>query len=256
MNRIIGAIAVAFALTTIAACGSDAPKETSSPDPVTITVFAAASLKDTFTELGTQFEAENAGVSVRFNFAGSADLVAQIQQGAPADVFASADTKNMDKATADDLVSGTPVNFATNTLEIATPPDNPAKVDSLKDLAASGIKVVLCAEQVPCGSAAKQVEEASGVDIKPVSEEPSVADVLGKIISGEADAGLVYVTDVKAAGDKVNGIDFPESADVVNTYPVAALRNSQSLDVAKAFAVFVASDRGQAVLAEAGFGAP
>lgn len=246
---------VASVLLVTAGCGPEAPKETISPDNP-ITVFAAASLKDAFTELGKQFEAEHGGVNITFNFAGSSDLVAQIQQGAPADVFASADTTNMDKAVADDLVAGSPLNFASNTLQIATPPDNPAKVDSIDDLAAPGIKVVLCAEQVPCGSAAKQVEEASDVDIKPVSEEPSVADVLGKIISGEADAGLVYVTDVRAAGDKVNGIEFPESAGVVNTYPVAALRNSQSPDLAKVFAVFVASDRGQAVLAEAGFGAP
>jgi molybdate transport system substrate-binding protein len=246
-------------LTTVAACGSDSEGATSdetSAAPTTLTVFAAASLKGTFTEIGNQFEAENNGVTVKYNFAGSSDLVAQIQQGAPADVFASADTKNMDKATADDLIAGEPTNFATNTLEIATPPHNPAEIDSLDDLAGSGIKVVLCAPEVPCGAAAIGVEKAAGVDIKPVSEEQSVTDVLGKLISGEADAGLVYVTDVKAAGDKVTGVKFPESSDVVNTYPIAALTGSSHLEVAKAFAAYVAGAKGQAILAAAGFGKP
>lgn len=246
--------AVAALLLSTSACGSD--DETTPPDPVMITVFAAASLKGTFTEIGKQFEVENEGVTVAFNFAGSSDLVAQLQQGAPADVFASADTRNMDKATGDDLLDGTPVNFATNTLEIATPPDNPADIASLQDLAAPGIKVVLCAVEVPCGSATQKVEAASGVDILPVSEEQSVTDVLGKIISGEADAGLVYVTDVMAVGDKVNGVTFEESADAVNTYPIAALAGSKNVGVAKAFAEFVISDKGQAVLAASGFAQP
>ncbi len=219
-------------------------------------VFAAASLKGTFSEIGKQFEAANDGVTVKFNFAGSSDLVAQIAQGAPADVFASADTKNMDKATADDLVEGTPVNFAKNSLQIATPPDNPGKVDSLDDLTRSDVKVVVCAAEVPCGAAAVGVEKAAGIDIKPVSEEQSVTDVLGKVISGEADAGLVYVTDIKTSGDKVHGVTFPEAADVVNTYPVAALSGSKHADVAEAFAAYVAGPTGQAVLAAAGFAKP
>ena len=140
-----------------------------------------------------------------FSFAGSSDLVTQLQQGAPADVFASADTKNMDKATADNLVQGDPVNFASNTLEIAVPPDNPAKITSFADLAEAGVKVVVCAPQVPCGSATQKVETATGVTLKPVSEENSVTDVLNKVTTGEADAGLVYNTDVKSAGDKVAG---------------------------------------------------
>lgn len=261
MKRIIGTLAAALLLTTVAACGgsSDSAGDTDdakAPEPTTLTVFAAASLKGTFTEIGKQFEAANEGVTVTFNFAGSSDLVAQIQQGAPADVFASADTKNMDKATGDDLVEGAPIDFAKNTLEIATPPDNPADVDSIDDLADSDVKVVLCAVEVPCGAAAAGVEKAAGIDIKPVSEEQSVTDVLGKIISGEADAGLVYVTDVKGAGDKVLGVEFPESAEVVNTYPIAALSGSENADVAKAFAAFVAGPEGQAVLEAAGFAKP
>lgn len=252
MKRLVALLAGLLLLVT--GCGSDGPNETNSPT-ATITVFAAASLKEAFTELGKQFEVDNPGATVVFSFAGSSDLVAQIQQGAPADVFASADTKNMETLVADGLV-GTPVSFATNTLQIATPPNNPAGVDSLDDLVAPGIKVMLCAEQVPCGSAAQKVEKAAGVEIKPVSEEQSVTDVLGKVISGEADAGLVYVTDVKAAGDKVNGVTFTESSDAVNTYPIAALSGSKNSDVAKAFAAFVASAKGQAVLAAAGFAKP
>lgn len=262
MKRIIGSTAAALLLATVAACGSSGSDEpaadatSAAPAKTTLTVFAAASLKGSFTEIGKQFEADNPGVTVTFSFAGSSDLVAQIQQGAPADVFASADTKNMDKATADDLVAGTPADFAANTLEIATPRDNPAKIDSLDDLAAAGVKVVLCAPEVPCGAAAAGVEKASGVDIQPVSEEQSVTDVLGKVISGEADAGLVYVTDVKAAGDQVLGVTFPESSQVVNTYPIAALTGSKSPDLAKAFAEFVTGPKGQAVLAAAGFAKP
>jgi molybdate transport system substrate-binding protein len=241
-------------LSTPAACGSsDSDPAT---DKATITVFAAASLKGAFTEIGKRFEAEHDGVTVTFSFAGSSDLVAQIQQGAPADVFASADTQNMGKATDDDLVDGAPVDFATNSLEIATPPGNPAKVDSLDDLTRPDVTVVVCAAAVPCGAAALGVEKAAGIDITPVSEEQSVTDVLGKVISGEADAGLVYVTDVKAAGDRVDGVAFPESADAVNTYPIAALSGSKHADVAKAFVAYVAGQEGQSVLGAAGFGQP
>ena len=171
-------------------------------------------------------------------------------------MFASADTANMDKAVADDLVEGDPVNFASNTLEIAVPPDNPAGVTSLTDLAKPGTKVVVCAPQVPCGAAAQKVEKAAGVNIKPVSEEQTVTDVLTKVETGEADAGLVYVTDVKAAGDKVKGITFPESSSAVNTYPIAALADSKNADLAKEFVDLVTGTEGQEVLADAGFAKP
>jgi molybdate transport system substrate-binding protein len=196
-------------------------------------------------------------VTVRFSFGGSSDLVAQLQQGAPADVFASADADNMDKATADDLIAGDPVNFATNTLEIAVPPDNPAAVASLEDLAKPGTKVVVCAAEVPCGAAARRVEDDAGVDIQPVSEEQSVTDVLNKVSTGEADAGLVYVTDVQAAGDnKVKGITFPESSSVVNTYPIGPLADSKNKDLAEEFVDLVTGDAGQQILADAGFAKP
>jgi molybdate transport system substrate-binding protein len=257
MKHWIGAVAAFLLLVTSAACGSDDSGDSSSGDrTTTLTVYAAASLTDTFTEMGKKFEADHKGVKVKFSFGGSSDLVAQIQEGAPADVFASADTANMDKATADDLVEGDPVNFASNTLEIAVPPDNPAKVASLKDLSKAGTKVVVCAPEVPCGAAAQKVEDASGVKIKPVSEEQSVTDVLNKVQTGEADAGLVYVTDVQAAGDKVKGITFPESKSAVNTYPIGALADSKNKDLAKEFVDLVTGPDGQQVLADAEFAKP
>lgn len=222
----------------------------------TITVFAAASLKATFTKLASDFEAKNPGTKVTLSFAGSSDLVTQLSQGAPADVFASADTKNMAKLADASLLEGSPSDFATNVLTIAVPTANPASISSFADLAKPGVKVVICASQVPCGAATQTVETASGTTLQPVSEESSVTDVLGKVASGEADAGLVYVTDVKTAGDKVKGIPFPESAQAVNTYPIAAVRNSRNKDLASAFIAAVTGSEGRRVLLDAGFGTP
>ncbi|KRF28466.1 molybdate ABC transporter substrate-binding protein [Phycicoccus sp. Soil802] len=268
-RRATPALALAGLLLTTAACGSGSSTDDESPQggsssstssggelSGTVTVFAAASLKKTFTAIGTEFERTHPGVTVTFNFAGSSDLVAQIQQGAPADVFASADTTNMAKATGDSLTAATPANFASNTLEIAVPPGNPAKIASLADLARPGVKVVLCAPEVPCGSAAAKVEAAAKVDIKPVSEEQSVTDVLGKVTSMEADAGLVYVTDVLGAGDAVEGVEFPESSSAVNTYPIATLKASKNAVAAQAFLEAVTGEPGQGILAAAGFAKP
>jgi molybdate transport system substrate-binding protein len=244
-------VAVAAALA-LSACGA----ADDGSQPVTLTVFAAASLTEPFTEIGERFEASHPGVTVTFSFAGSSDLVAQLQQGAPADVLASADTRTMDTAVADDLVDGRPVDFASNTLQIVTPADNPARITSLSDLAEPGVALVLCAPAVPCGAATQQVEDAAGLDLDPVSEEQSVTDVLGKVRSGEADAGLVYVTDVRAAGDAVTGIAFDEAARAVNTYPVATLSGSRHAALARDFRDVVAGPEGRAVLADAGFAAP
>ncbi len=222
----------------------------------TVTVFAAASLKATFTQLAGEFEAKNPGTKVTLSFAGSSDLVTQITQGAPADVFASADTKNMAKLSDAKLIDGTATDFATNVLEIAVPPSNPASIGSFADLARPGVKVVVCASQVPCGAATDTVEKASGVSISPVSEESSVTDVLGKVTSGEADAGLVYVTDVKGAGDKVKGIPFAEAGKAVNTYPIATVGSSRNKELAAAFIAMVTGTEGRKTLADAGFGAP
>ncbi|MFP3461135.1 molybdate ABC transporter substrate-binding protein [Arthrobacter globiformis] len=222
----------------------------------TVTVYAAASLKSTFTKIASEFEAANPGTKVTLNFAGSSDLVTQITQGAPADVFASADTKNMAKLSDAKLIDGTASNFATNVLEIAVPPANPASISSFADLAKPGVKVVVCAPQVPCGSATEKVEKATGTTLKPVSEESSVTDVLGKVTSGEADAGLVYVTDVKTAGGKVKGIPFSESDQAVNTYPIATVGSSKNKELAKAFIAMVTGSEGRKVLSDAGFGTP
>jgi molybdate transport system substrate-binding protein len=221
-----------------------------------VTVFAAASLKTAFTDIAAKFEAANPGTDVTLSFAGSADLVTQITQGAPADVFASADTRNMDKLKGEDLVAGEAPNFATNTLTIVVPPGNPAGITGFSDLARSGVKVVACASQVPCGSAAQAIERETGTTLAPVSEESSVTDVLGKITSGEADAGLVYVTDARSAGSKVEEVRFPEAAKAINTYPIAAVKGARNKAAADAFVGFVLGAEGQAALAAAGFGKP
>lgn len=221
-----------------------------------ITVFAAASLQSTFSELGSQFEKDYPGTKVTFNFAGSADLVAQLKQGAPADVFASADTTNMIAAVDAGLTAGDPVNFASNTLTIVTPPGNSRKIANLADLAKPGTQLVVCAPQVPCGAATQKLEQATGVRLTPVSEESAVTDVLGKITSGQADAGLVYVTDAEEAGSGVETIPVAGSSSAVNTYPIAVLAESANPSPAHKFVELVTDPRGQTALTAAGFGSP
>ncbi|TIH32718.1 molybdate ABC transporter substrate-binding protein [Subtercola vilae] len=254
---IMGAAACSSSSNGSSASVGNAPSSSATTAPGgTIIVFAAASLKATFTKLGTEFQAANPGTTVTFSFAGSSDLVTQITGGAPADVFASADTKNMTKLTDAKLISGTPVNFATNVLEIAVPPGNPAGVKTFADLGKSSIKTVICAVAVPCGAATATIETATGVTIPAVSQESSVTDVLGKVSSGEADAGLVYVTDVKGAGTSVTGVPFAESSTAVNTYPIGALASTKSSALSQAFIAFVTGSTGQGVLSDAGFGKP
>ena len=226
------------------------------PRRSTLTVFAAASLTDAFERLGARFEATHPGVDVEFSFAGSTDLAAQIQQGAPADVFASADTATMDGLVAEGLLSAEPRVFATNTLRIAVPPDNPAGVRRLADLASPEVDLVVCAPQVPCGAAAVGVAEAAGLSLHPVSEEQSVTDVLNKVAVGEADAGLVYRTDVIGARGRVLGIDFPESRAVVNAYPIAPVADGAQPGPARRFVDLVLGAEGREVLGAAGFGLP
>ncbi|MEO3826439.1 molybdate ABC transporter substrate-binding protein [Actinomadura sp. B10D3] len=222
----------------------------------TVTVFAAASLTGTFTALGKTFESSHPGVKVRFNFGGSSALAQQITQGAPVDVFASASPATMKTVTAANLVDGQPQTFVRNRLQIATPADNPGKVTGLKDLSDSELKVVLCAEQVPCGAAAKKALGAAGVTVKPVSLEQDVKGALNKVTLGEADAALVYRTDVKDAGAKVHGIDFPESAQAINDYPIATLSKAPQPALAKEFVQLVLSPQGKSVMTAAGFEAP
>jgi molybdate transport system substrate-binding protein len=237
-NPGIGAVVALTAVLALAGCGSSSE----GTEDRELTVFAAASLTDTFTELAEEFEKDHPGVTVTTSVGGSSDLVAQIEDGAPADVFASAATD--------------PHDFAANTLEIATPPGNPGKIAGFQDLAKAGTKVVVCAAEVPCGSATAQMEQKTGVDIEPVSEEQSVSDVLAKVTSGDADAGLVYVTDVTAADDTVTGVEFEESDQVVNTYPISTLGGSDDADLAQEFVDLVLSETGQKVLTDAGFSQP
>ncbi|MGW0708173.1 molybdate ABC transporter substrate-binding protein [Streptomyces sp. NPDC002643] len=233
--------------------GSDSSASGSEKISGEVTVFAAASLQESFTALGKRFEEEHPGTTVTFSFGGSDALAASITGGAPADVFASASPKTMAVVTDAGDASGTPQTFVRNQLEIATLPGNPDGVSSLKDLTDSGLKVVLCDEAVPCGAAAKKALDASGLKLTPVSYEEDVKSALNKVVLKEADAAVVYKTDVKAAGDKVEGVEFPESADAVNDYPIALLKESRNTDAAKAFIALVRSAEGQRVLTEAGF---
>lgn len=219
----------------------------------TVTVFAAASLKASFTELAATFEEQHPGTRVRLSFAGSSDLATQLTQGAPADVFASADTATMDRVAQAGMVDGVPRVFAANTLAIAVPPGNPAGIRAFADLGRPGTRLVACAGQVPCGAAAAAAARRTGTDLNPVSEENSVTDVLGKVISGEADAGLVYQSDVRAAVGKVDSVPFPEAADAPAAYPIAVLTGAQDKAASLAFVELVTGPEGQRVLAEAGF---
>ncbi|MET8164883.1 molybdate ABC transporter substrate-binding protein [Streptomyces sp. NPDC005329] len=219
----------------------------------TVTVFAAASLKESFTALGKEFEKAHPGTKVTFSFGGSDSLAASITGGAPADVFASASPKTMAIVTDAGDASGTPATFVRNQLEIATLPGNPDKISSLKDLTQSSMKVVLCDKTVPCGAAAQKALDAGKLKLTPVSYEQDVKAALTKVELKEADAAVVYKTDVHAAGDKVEGVEFPESADAINDYPIVQLKDAQNTDAAKAFIALVQSAEGQKVLTEAGF---
>jgi len=253
------AVMAAAALTACSASSSTASAaKTSSPAALsgTVRVDAAASLKKTFDQLAATFEKANPGVKVLLSYDGSAVLAAQLIGGAPVDVFASADDKNMAKVTAKKLISRKPIEFATNTLQIAVAPGNPKKITGLKDLTAAGLTVDLCAVAQPCGAAAQTALTAAGVTLQPISREQSVSAVLAKVVSGDADAGLVYRTDVRSAAGKVSGIDFAESAQAINHYPIAALDGSTNAAAARAFIAAVTGTNGQQVLAAAGFGAP
>ncbi|MCH5672053.1 molybdate ABC transporter substrate-binding protein [Streptomyces gilvus] len=219
----------------------------------TVTVFAAASLQESFTALGKEFEKEHPGTKVTFSFGGSDTLAAQITGGAPADVFAAASPKTMKIVTDKGDTAGTPATFVRNQLEIATLPGNPDKITSLKDLTKSSLKVVLCDKTVPCGAAAQKALTASKLKLTPVSYEQDVKSALNKVVLKEADAAVVYKTDVKAAGSKVQGVEFPESANAVNAYPITLLKNAPNVVAAKAFIALVRSAEGQKVLTEAGF---
>lgn len=253
-------LAVGAALLVLAGCGGSATGSAPAgpgPGARTLTVFAAASLTDVFTELEARFEAAEPGVDVVLNYGASSDLAQQLVNGGPADVFASASTATMTTVADAGLLDGEPTVFARNRLEIVTAPGNPEGITGFADLARPDLQVVVCAPQVPCGAAVEKIETATGTTLTPVSEEPDVRSTLGRVSTGNADAGLVYVTDVASAGDAVEGIAFPEADRAVTDYPIGVLASAPQVELARAWTALVTGADGQAVLAGAGFvGAP
>lgn len=260
MNRFAGAalVAVLLALTGCTPAATDAqtptPTQTTEALSGTVAVFAAASLTETFDALADEFEAQHPGVDVVVNYGGSSTLAEQIVQGAPADVFAAANESTMTTVTDAGLIDD-PTIFVTNTLEIVVPAGNPGGVTGLSDFAQPDLAIALCAAEVPCGAATAQAFTAAGVTPAPDTLEQDVKAVLTKVRLGEADAGLVYRTDVAAAGDEVEGIEFAEASSVVNNYPIGAVNTSANSAAASAFIDFVLSPDARRLFDDAGFGA-
>lgn len=238
-----------------ASCGSD-DSQGAATDTGDITVFAAASLTAAFTEIGDAFMVEYPDAKVTFNFAASSELVSQIGEGAPADVFASADKGNMTKLTDAGNNATEPAIFATNLLEIMVGPGNPKGITGVADLANENLIVVICAPEVPCGKYAAQIFESAGVTVTPKSLEENVKAVVSKVTLGEADAGIVYKTDVAAAGDEAAGVEIPADINVLAEYPIAVTKEAPNAEGAQAFIDFVNSEQGQKILASYGFLAP
>jgi molybdate transport system substrate-binding protein len=245
--RFLSLMTVAF----LAACGSSGTPSASLSG--TASVFAAASLTDSFKALGTAFQTAHPGTTVQFNFAGSPTLVTQIEQGAAADVFASADTTNMDKLKTDGFTADSSQVFAHNKLEIVVAAGNPTGITGLADLAKPGLIYITAAPTVPAGKYALQILASAGVKVTPKSLETDVKSVVSKIELGEADAGIVYVTDVKAAGSKVTGVPIPDSVNVIATYPIVSVKGAKNPNLANAFVAYVLSAEGQATLQSFGF---
>lgn len=252
--RIVAALGATAVAALSGGCSTNAPA--SSPAiSGTITVFAASSLNAAYTAIGSEFQKSHPGTMVTFTFGGSSMLVSQIQQGAIGDVFASADQPNMQKAIDSRLTAESPIVFARNSLEIVVGTGNPKHISSLADLAHSGLVVVLCAPAVPCGRYAAQALQKAGVTVKPASQEADVKAVISKVALGEADAGIVYVTDLKAAGPAVEGVAIPPAQNVVADYPIVILKDSQNRALARAFVSYVLTD-GRRTLARYGFTSP
>ncbi len=259
---VVAALALALPL---AACANDDDDETASPSGTStpavesreLMVFAAASLTGAFTELGKKFEAEHPGVTVRFNFGSSGTLATQINEGAPADVFASASPATMTTVTDAGNGAGEAVTFVRNRLEIAVPAGNPGEVDDIEDFADDGLDIALCADTAPCGAAADKLFAAANITPKPDTREADVKAVLTKVEAGEVDAALVYHTDVlSAAAGKVEGIEFDESDLAINDYLISALKEAEHADLAAQWVEFLRSDAAQDVLTAAGFESP
>jgi molybdate transport system substrate-binding protein len=222
----------------------------------TVIVFAAASLNGAFDKLGAQFRRAHPGVTMKFSYAGSSAIATQLRQGARADLFASASPANMTDVTSDHLTAGQPRVFARNSLEIMVAKGNPDKITSVSDLSRSSVKVAVCAPAVPCGAYSTKVFRKAGVTVHPVSQEPSVSSVVTKVTLGEADAGIVYTTDVRAAGGKVTGVAIPASQNVTADYPIAALKDAPNPAASDAFMRYVLSPAGRQVLTSYGFRPP
>jgi molybdate transport system substrate-binding protein len=256
---LVSAVAL-FGLVS-ASCGSD-DSDSGDTSPATVavsgdvTVFAAASLTEAFTEIGDGFLTEYPDADVTFNFAASSELVTQINEGAPADVYASADQINMTKLTDAGNNGGEPAVFATNSLEIIVGPGNPEGVSGVADLADPDLIVVTCAPEVPIGKYTAEVITKAGVTVTPASYEENVKGIVNKVTLGEADAGIVYKTDVTAAGDQAEGVEIPTDLNVIAEYPLVAIKEAPNAEAARAFVEFVLSEQGQTILASYGFAAP
>lgn len=263
-RRLLTAAAVAsLSVVALAGCAQDAPAASGSPSATTastaalsgsITVDAAASLNQVFPAMSAEFQKEHPGTTITFGFGGSSTLAAAIVSGAPVDVFAAASAKTMATVTDAGLGSGTPVTVAQNKLEIAVPPGNPGKITGLKDFADAARTIVVCDEAVPCGAAATQVFDIAKITAKPDSYEPDVTSVLTKVEGDDADAGLVYVTDVQAAGNAVEGIPFSEADQAITAYPIVAIKGSKNAALADAWVAYVQAHESE--LQAAGFLAP
>jgi molybdate transport system substrate-binding protein len=238
------------------ACGDDQADAGGDGLRGTLDVFAASSLTEAFSAIEQDFEDLYAGAKLTFNFASSSELATQIIEGAPADVFASADPANIDKVAAVGLVDGDADVFAKNDLTIVVEPGNPLGIEGLADLARDDVTVVLCDETVPCGKYAKQALDGAGVTVEPASFEDKVKGVVTKVTLGEADAGIAYVSDAVGAGDDVDAVGIPEEQNVVASYPIAVLSDSDDEELAQAFTDYVQSAEGQATLRQFGFLAP
>ena len=251
-RRALGAALAASVALAGAACSSSSPSPSSSSGTpfTTITIGAASSLTDVFATIGEEFMADNPGIAVSFSFAGSSAIAEQIRGGAPLDAFASAGTSSMDPLAGEGLVTGVTA-FATNTLMIALPPGNPAGIAGLGDLAEA--TVIVCQEQVPCGVATVQLIERNALAVTPVSYEPDVVSVLGKVEADEADAGIVYATDVLSGGTRVEGIAIPADDNVITTYQAAVVAESANADAAARFVDYLRGPKAQDALAAAGF---
>ncbi len=245
-------LAVVACCLFAAACGSSGAAETA-PTSVELTVFAAASLTNAFEAMGTAFERANPDARVTCNVASSSTLATQITQGAPADVFASANGTQMDVVADAGLVAGDPIDFAGNTLEIVVEDGNPLDIRGLEDLTRDDVTVVLAAEEVPAGQYAREALDAQGLDVRPASLETDVRAVLSRVALGEADAGVVYTSDIASAGDSVEGVTVPADENVPATYPIAALADADEPDTARAFVAFVGSEEGRRLLRRFGF---